>query len=208
MELEKALLLDSLAGYDCIIIHGGDGAFRRHTKALLERFETLPAIFFDAIGSFNVVAKLHKIPTLQHFLSHLAATNELKCKTIPYYTINNEIFIFSAGNSFDLLHIEASEQLRTTALGKKGFKYFASGLLLAPFHIVALGFLLSDKSRFFLFAPNSRWSFKNHFGLTKDKLTITTTNYPNIVELDGDIVALKEQTITIEKSDRLIHLAV
>lgn len=203
IDYHELLKLKDLSGYDYIIIHGGDGAIRRTIKAL--RHIPYDAKFIlNPTGSFNVIAKLHRVPKLSLTLEALLDGKTLNHNTQQYYSLNNEIFLFSAGNMGDLQHIFLSETLRFGILKKGIGKYLLSGLFLFPVHLIMTPFMLLSPRRFFVFTPASFISkFGSFYGQVTDTITIELENGYNLIELDGDVVTIEESVLEIKVAGRV-----
>ena len=185
--------------YDYIIISGGDGAIRRTIKELQD-IKDLPTFILNPIGSFNVVAKLNRVPKLEKILKNLENGNSLKLKKQEFFKLNSEIFLFSAGNMGDLQHIFISETLRFGFLKQGILKYILTLFFLLPIHIIVTPFMLLSSRRFFIFTP---FSFIQKFGSFYgkiDQIEIDLANDYNFIELDGDIVTIYESRINIHKA--------
>jgi len=122
----------------------------------------------------------------------------LKIKKQDVYKLNSHIFLFSAGNVFDALHIHFSEILRIGFLRKGVLKYVISAILLSPIILLTFPFLLLSKKRFFIFTPLKSFNFFN-FYTHIDSLEIDLKNGYNLVEIDGDLIILEESFIKIKK---------
>ena len=184
--------------YKYIIINGGDGTIRRVIKQL-HNLNYTPILILNPIGSFNVVAKLNRIPKIESVLENILNKKDLKTKMQNFYKLNNEVFLFSAGNMGDLQHIFLSETLRFGILKHGIVKYILSVIFLFPIHIMATPFMLLSKNRFFIFTPlcfiKKLGSF---YGEVKD-ITIDLENEYNILELDGDIVTIYDRYLHINQ---------
>jgi len=193
-------MLDSqpnIEAYDYIIINGGDGTIRRVLKQL-HKLDVLPPFILNPTGSFNVVAKMHQVPNLDVVLEQLANDKVPPMHTQQIYRLNDEIFLFSAGNMGDLQHIFLSETLRFGLLEKGISKYILAAFFLFPVHLVVTPFMLMSKRRFFIFTPAA---FIRKFGTfygKVPKMHIHLNNGHNLIELDGDIVTIKENILDIE----------
>jgi len=185
--------------YTYIIIHGGDGTIRRVMKQL-QTFNNLPPFIFNPTGSFNVVAKLHRVPKLDKVLDALANGETPKTKKHLFYTLNDETFMFSAGNMGDLQHIFLSETLRFGLLKHGILKYILAVLFLLPLHLIMTPFMLLSKRRFFIFTPlGFIKKFGSFYGEVKE-MTIDLDNSYNHIELDGDVVTIEESVLKIKPS--------
>jgi diacylglycerol kinase family enzyme len=183
--------------YNYIIISGGDGTIRRVIKALQNRPHSATFIL-NPIGSFNVVAKLHKVPKIKNVLNALANGKTLNSQKHHYFKLNNEVFLFSAGNMGDLQHILLSETLRFGLLKNNIAKYILALLFLLPLHLIMTPFMLLSSNRFFIFTPASFIKkFGSFYGEAKE-MTIELENTYNYIELDGDIVTIEQSTLDIK----------
>ena len=97
--------------YAFIIINGGDGTIRRVLNQLHD-LDQLPIFILNPTGSFNVVAKIHRAPKIEKVLDALANGEIPKTQKHHIFKLNDEVFLFSAGNMGDLQHIFLSETLR------------------------------------------------------------------------------------------------
>ena len=182
---------------DYIIVTGGDGMLRR-TLAALQDLPKIPPIILNPTGSFNVIAKLHRIAPLEQILLKLDRNETLEIQQHTYYRINQELFLFSAGNMGDLQHIFLSESLRFGWLKKGAGKYLLAFLALLPLHLIMTPFMLMSKSRFFIFVP-AKFIKKigSFYGRVPKNLHIDLGNSYNFIELDGDIVLFEERYLKI-----------
>jgi len=191
-------MLPDLEKFTHIIISGGDGTIRRVIKKLDKM--TYAASFIlnpNPTGSFNVVAKLHRVPKMATVLDALANNKPLQTQKHHYFTLNDEVFLFSAGNMGDLQHIFLSETLRFGLLKNNMGKYILAILFLLPLHIIITPFMLLSKNRFFIFTP-ARFikRFGSFYGEVKE-MTIELENSYNHIELDGDIVTIEDKLLHI-----------
>jgi hypothetical protein len=185
--------------YTYIIINGGDGTIRRVLKQL-HNLNNIPVFILNPTGSFNVVAKIHRSPKIDKVLDALANGETLKTQKHHLFTLNDEIFLFSAGNMGDLQHIFLSETLRFGLLKHGMLKYILSVILLLPAHIIMTPFMLMSKSRFFIFTP-ARFikKFGSFYGEVND-ITIDLENEYNMLELDGDIITVHGRHLHIKQA--------
>jgi len=183
--------------YDYILINGGDGTIRRVIKQIY-KLEKPPAFILNPTGSFNVIAKTHNVPNYETILDILVKDKKPKTNPQQINKLNNEIFLFSAGNMGDIQHIFISETLRFGILKKGIAKYILAAIFLLPVHLIMTPFMLLSPRRFFIFTP---FSFIKKFGTFYGQvpsITINLENAYNLVELDGDIVTIEEDIIAIE----------
>ena len=196
MEADLATHQD-IASYDYIIINGGDGTIRRVVKTL-HTIEHNAKFILNPTGSFNVIAKLHQVPKLNTVLRALASKESLPSEKHHYFSLNDEMFLFSAGNMGDLQHIFLSETLRFGILEKGIAKYLLAVLFLLPVHLIMTPFMLLSSRRFFIFTPASFIpKFGSFYGQVKE-MEIDLQNGYNHIELDGDVVTLTESILNIK----------
>jgi hypothetical protein len=200
---EKEFYDISLNGVDYVIVSGGDGLLRRIVQHIIFSGETKPAIIIDAKGSFNVIAKKHFIPKLTKVLNKIQSGEKLHSKRQDVYKLNNHIFLFSAGNLHDALHIHLSEILRVGFLKKGALKYIISSLLIIPITLLTLPFLLFSKKRFFIITPIRFGNFMNIYSKI-DALKIDLGNSYNLMEIDGDLIILQDRYIEIKRIDSIL----
>ena len=181
---------------DYIIISGGDGTIRRTIKAL-HNIQHSATFILNPTGSFNVVAKLHKVPKVEKVLDALVNQEALESQKHHYFSLNDEVFLFSAGNMGDLQHIFLSETLRFGLVKNNMGKYILALLFLLPLHLIMTPFMLLSSNRFFIFTPVSFIKkFGSFYGEVKE-MTIELENSYNHIELDGDIVTVEEHILHI-----------
>lgn len=185
--------------YRYVIINGGDGTIRRVLKQL-HGLETLPTFILNPTGSFNVVAKIHRAPKINRVLALLASGAEPKTQKHHLFKMNDELFLFSAGNMGDLQHIFLSETLRFGWLKHGILKYILAVIFLFPVHLIMTPFMLMSKTRFFIFTPlRFIRKFGSFYGEVQE-IDIDLDNDYNMIELDGDIVNVKGRHLTIRKA--------
>ena len=185
--------------YKYIIINGGDGTIRRVLKQL-HSLKQIPIFILNPTGSFNVVAKIHKAPLIEEVLDTLSKGESPKIQKHHLFKLNDEVFLFSAGNMGDLQHIFLSETLRFGILKHGISKYILSILLLIPAHVIMTPFMLMSKNRFFIFTP-ARFikKFGSFYGEVKE-MTINLENEYNMLELDGDIITIHGKDLHIKQA--------
>ena len=185
--------------YDYIIINGGDGTIRRVLKQL-HNLDQLPIFILNPTGSFNVVAKIHCVPKIEKVLDALANGETPKTQKQDIYKLNDEVFLFSAGNMGDLQHIFLSETLRFGLLKHGILKYILAVILLIPAHVIMTPFMLMSKSRFFIFTPLSFIKKFGSFYGDVQEITIDLENEYNMLELDGDIITVHGRYLHIRQA--------
>ena len=185
--------------YAFIIINGGDGTIRRVLQQL-HNLDHMPIFILNPTGSFNVVAKIHRAPKIEKVLDALANGETPKTQKHHLFKLNDEIFLFSAGNMGDLQHIFLSETLRFGLLKHGILKYILAVILLIPAHVIMTPFMLMSKSRFFIFTP-ARFikKFGSFYGEIND-ITIDLDNEYNMLELDGDIITVHGRHLHIRQA--------
>ncbi len=190
---------ENLDIYDYVIINGGDGTIRRVLRHL-HNLNFIPRFILNPVGSFNVVAKIHRIPRIESVLQKLADNEEIQIEKHHLFRLNDDLFLFSAGNMGDLQHIFLSETFRFGWLEKGIGRYLLALLFLLPAHIVMTPFMLLSKRRFFIFTP-MRFikKFGSFYGEVND-FSIDLLNEYNMLELDGDIVVVHGAHITIKRA--------
>lgn len=187
-----------IESYEYIIINGGDGSIRRVMQTL-KHFKNLPPFILNPTGSFNVIAKLHSVPKLEVILDKLAQKQTPKTQIQNIYSLNQEIFLFSAGNMGDLQHIFLAETLRFGILKHGILKYLLAAFFLLPVHIIITPFMLLSSKHFFIFTPASFIAnFGNFYGKVQAPINIELDNNYNLIELDGDIVTIKDSILQID----------
>jgi len=190
-------ITDDMSSYDYVIISGGDGAIRRAIKSLKD-YKQIPKIIINPIGSFNVIAKTHRPRSLQIILDSIAFNKPLQTRNQKIYSLNDETFLFSAGNMGDLQHIFISESIRIGWLKSGAYKYIITLLLLLPMHMILTPFTLFNQRKFFIFTPLSFINkFGSFYGTIDSPIKIDLQNSYNFIELDGDIVTIYDKIIEI-----------
>ncbi len=186
--------------YDYVIINGGDGTIRRVLRQL-HILEKQPVFILNPTGSFNVVAKIHRAPAIEKVLDMLVRGETPKIQKHHFFRINDDIFLFSAGNMGDLQHIFLSETLRFGWLKHGIAKYLLALLFLLPVHLVMTPFMLLSKTRFFIFTPlRPIGRIGSFYGEVPPRLSFDLDNDYNLLELDGDIVTLHGRHIEISQA--------
>jgi len=185
--------------YDYVVINGGDGTIRR-VLAQLHTLQKQPVFILNPTGSFNVVAKIHKAPPIDRVLDMLASNSIPPTQKHHIFRLNDELFLFSAGNMGDLQHIFLSETFRFGWLKHGIAKYILAVLFLLPVHLVMTPFMLMSSTRFFIFTP---LRFVKKFGSFYGEvqcIELDLDNNYNMLELDGDIVIVKGRHLTIRQA--------
>jgi len=192
----------NIEAYNYIIISGGDGSIRRTVKVLQDT-ENTPVLIINPTGSFNVVAKLHKVPKVKNVLDTLAKGQTPQSQKQHYFRLNNEVFLFSAGNMGDLQHIFLSEMLRFGILKNGISKYILALLFLLPLHLIMTPLMLFSTNRFFIFTPAHFIKKFGSFYGEVEEMTIELENGHNHIELDGDIVTIEERLLHIRPAGHI-----
>ena len=186
-----------VSAYEAIIVTGGDGSIRRCIQTMHERDAFLP-IIVNAKGSFNVVAKWLRLPRIERTLDALAHGRH-SFRSIPYYTLNEHVFVFSAGNMGDVQHIALAETLRFGWLRRGILKYLIALIALLPLHLIVTPLALLSKSRFFIFTPlpflpKRLGAFRRELS---EPLLIDLGDGYHLVELDGDIMLIQDNRVVL-----------
>jgi len=186
--------------YTYVIINGGDGTIRRVLNQL-HALDHIPTFILNPTGSFNVVAKIHQAPKIEKVLDAIANGESPKTQKQHIFKLNDEVFLFSAGNMGDLQHIFLSETLRFGLLKHGILKYILAVILLLPAHVIMTPFMLMSKNRFFIFTPlRFIKKFGSFYGEVKD-ITIDLDNEYNMLELDGDIITVHGKHLHIRQAE-------
>jgi len=205
IELSKLSSQHDIETFDYIIINGGDGTIRRVLKQI--HHLTLPPFILNPTGSFNVIAKMHRVPKVEKVLDSLASQQTPNIQTQKVYGLNDEVFLFSAGNMGDLQHIFLSETLRFGLLKNGISKYILAVLFLFPIHLIITPFMLLSPRRFFIFTPASFVKKFGSFYGKVEEIRIDLENDYNHVELDGDVVTIKESVLHIKHAGSVLIVA-
>jgi len=191
-----------IESYDYIIINGGDGMIRR-VLSQLHDLKQPPNFILNPVGSFNVVAKIHRVKPIEKILKKISFGEALYIEKHHIFKLNDELFLFSVGNMGDLQHIFISETLRFGWLRYGMAKYILAALFLFPIHLVMTPFMLMSPERFFVFTPlRCIKKFGTFYGEVDD-IRIELHDEYNIIELDGDLVTLYSQDIHIRQAGNL-----
>lgn len=191
-----------LANIDYLIVSGGDGLLRRIIESVIFSGENKPKIIIDPQGSFNVVAKKHYVSKLDKILKKIASGESLKVKNQDVYKLNDHVFLFSAGNLHDALHIHLAEILRIGLLKKGILKYLISTIFVLPIALVTLPFLVFSKKRFFIITPLKSFNFMNLYTKVRH-LKVDLKNDYNLLEIDGDLIIIQDRFIEIKYIDEI-----
>lgn len=197
IEISELSAQHDLSDYAYIILSGGDGSVRRAVNRL-QHFQHTATFILNPTGSFNFVAKLHKVRKIDKILDAIAKGEQIPSEKHHYFSLNDEIFLFSAGNMGDLQHILVAETLRFGLLKHHMGKYVLALLFLLPMHLFITPFMLLSRNRFFIFTPlRIIKKFGSFYGEVKE-MTIHLENHYNHLELDGDIVTIETDTLHIK----------
>ncbi|MDD3592557.1 MAG: diacylglycerol kinase family protein [Sulfurovum sp.] len=196
IDISEITRVHDIEQYDYVIITGGDGRIRR-TLQQLHDMERIPTFILNPTGSFNLVARIHQTPKVEEVLDLLARGETPGKEKHHLFKLNEELFLFSAGNMGDLQHIILSETLRFGWIEHGALKYLLAVLLLLPAHILLTPFMLMSPRKFFIFTP---LRFIRRFGSfcgEVREMTIDLQNHHNLIELDGDVVTIEENLLHI-----------
>jgi len=198
----ELLTQQNMEDFTYIIINGGDGTIRRVVKTL-HSIRHNATFILNPTGSFNVIAKLHRVPKVEKVLQKLAQGETLQTEQHQYYSLNHEMFLFSAGNMGDVQHIFLSETLRFGILEKGMAKYVLAMLFLLPVHLIMTPFMLLSKRKFFIFTPASFISKFGRFYGKVQEMEVDLKNGYNHIELDGDVVTIEEAILKIAPAGKI-----
>lgn len=185
--------------YDYLVIHGGDGAIRR-TVATLQGKISLPPIIINPTGSFNIIAKYYRIKDPNSIVANLFASHSPTTRIHKTYTLNDNLFLFSAGNMFDAQHIAIAESLRFGWLKNGWLKYALSFIFLLPLHLTLLPWFLWSKKHFFIFTPLANMGNMGNIYGNPSSMTIDMPSEYNLLELDGDILIIADKKAVIKEA--------
>ncbi len=202
-DLEK---IDDTAEYDYVLISGGDGALRRCTAFLYNRnMLNKVKVIIHKRGTFNLLANMYKIKNVRKIAKKIEHGEELAVREIDLYSINGkEFFIFSAGNSLDVLYIHLSELFRIGFLRKSKFRYLLSFIFLLPSILILLPITLLNKKSFLLFlffSPKIKKFFNIYFNV--DSIELTPNEPKMLMQLDGDLAMIEANKIIIKKESTI-----
>ncbi len=203
-EISKELDIPS---FDFIIISGGDGAVRRSIERLHAlKIEEIPKVVINPAGTFNVLFHTINSKKLSKIIHKLQNEEEMVIKKQDYYSINQkDIFIFSAGNSLDVLYVTLSELFRISFLSKSKMRYFLSFLFLMPVILAALPLFLFSKNYYFIFMF-TKLRINKFFNINfflNGELKVDLKHANNLMQLDGDLIIIKDRFISIAKAGNI-----
>jgi hypothetical protein len=134
----------------------------------------------------------------------LSRGEEPKTRKHHLFRLNEELFLFSAGNMGDLQHIFLSETLWFGWLKHGIAKYILAVIFLFPVHLFMTPFMLMSKTRFFIFTPlRVIKKLGSFYGEVPKELFIDLENEYNMLELDGDIVTVHGSVLHIRQAGYL-----
>lgn len=196
IDISEITRVHDIEQYDYVIITGGDGRIRR-TLQQLHDMERIPTFILNPTGSFNLVARIHQTPNVEEVLDLLARGEIPNKEKHHLFKLNEELFLFSAGNMGDLQHIILAETLRFGWIEHGPLKYLLAVLLLLPAHLLLTPFMLMSARKFFIFTPfRFIKRFGSFYGEVRE-MTIDLQNHHNLIELDGDVVTIEENLLHI-----------
>lgn len=197
-----------LARYDYLIISGGDGAIRRCVEAIYKRGDKIPPIIINPEGTFNLICKAYGIKSPKEILEKAVKNQEIKFRMKEFFSVNDKhIFVFSAGNSLDMLYIVLSDLFRVGLIARSKIRYFFSIFFLLPLMLVAVPIFLFIKSYFFVFNIY-KLGIKRFCNLYFDEqlIEIKSNSDYNIWQMDGDIVIVRSKNSVIKKAGEIKFL--
>lgn len=197
IDISEITIQHDIESYDYVIISGGDGRIRR-TLQQLHDLKRIPVFIINPTGSFNLVSKIHKTPEVDAVLALLAQGTPPNKEKHHLFKLNEELFLFSAGNMGDLQHIMLAETMRFGWIEDGAFKYVLAFFLLLPVHLILTPFMLLSSRKFFIFTPFRLIKKLGTFYGEVKEMTIDLQSYHNLVELDGDVVTIEENNLHIK----------
>lgn len=202
---ESELLNVDIESFEYILISGGDGAIRRVVEYMALNSIKIPKLIVDPEGTFNMIYKLYRMKNPEDILEKIAQGSALKEVDRNYFSVNNDhYFIFSAGNSLDMVYIILSDLFRVGFLVKSKLRYLLSIIFLLPLIVIMIPFFLVVK-KYFLVFNGYDFKLKNimniHLNPCEVKLELDS-DY-NIWQMDGDIVVVRSKSNHIKKAGRL-----
>lgn len=188
--------------FDYLMISGGDGAIRRTVETLHKNRQSIPPIIINPEGTFNLICKAYRLSTPEKIFEKILASKELKRREKSYFGVNKEhYFIFSAGNSLDMLYIVLSDLFRVGLIARSKIRYFFSIFFLLPLLLIATPIFLFVRSYFFVFNlfKTGIKKFQNVY-LDENFIVIYSNSDYNIWQMDGDIVIVRSKKCTITEA--------
>lgn len=197
-----------LERYDYLIISGGDGAIRRCVEAIYKKGDKIPPIIINPEGTFNLIHKAYGIKNPKEILQKVINNEEIKFRMKDFFSVNDKhIFVFSAGNSLDMLYIVLSDLFRVGPIARSKIRYLFSIFFLLPLVIVVAPIFLFMKSYFFVFNIY-KIGIKRCCNLYFDEqlIKVKSDSDYNIWQMDGDIVIVRSKNSVIKKAGEIKFL--
>ncbi|MFW6308126.1 MAG: diacylglycerol kinase family protein [Campylobacterales bacterium] len=188
-----------------MLVSGGDGAIRRVVEYMAKNNIKMPKLIVDPEGTFNMIYKLYRIKTPEDILEKIAQESALKEVDRNYFSVNSDhYFIFSAGNSLDMIYIILSDLFRVGFLVKSKLRYLISIIFLLPLIVIMIPFFLVVKKYFLVFnGYDFRLKSILNIHLNPSEVRIELDSDYNIWQMDGDIVVVRSKSNHIKKAGRL-----
>ncbi len=189
--------LDSLE-YDYCFISGGDGTIRRTISFFYKHDKTLPFII-DTAGSFNVLHKALRCDRSDKILQKLQEGKTPHLIKKDLFAINEEdIFLFSAGSSLDVIYITLAEMLRFSFMKSSKLRYFISIVTLLPAILLLLPLFLFSKRDFFIFQTGIDLQIGSIYLSCKEMKRELKSGH-NLIQLDGDLEIISDSVLEFSK---------
>ncbi|MFP4332504.1 MAG: diacylglycerol kinase family protein [Campylobacterales bacterium] len=202
---EGELSCVDIESFEYILVSGGDGAIRRVVEYMAKNNIKMPKLIVDPEGTFNMIYKLYRIKTPEDILEKIAQESALKEVDRNYFSVNSDhYFIFSAGNSLDMIYIILSDLFRVGFLVKSKLRYLISIIFLLPLIVIMIPFFLVVKKYFLVFnGYDFRLKSILNIHLNPSEVRIELDSDYNIWQMDGDIVVVRSKSNHIKKAGRL-----
>jgi len=199
---ESEIPLVDIESFDYLVISGGDGAIRRSVEALHKKGSKIPPIVINPEGTFNLICKAYGIKTPDKIFEKIVNNENVAMRNKSFFSVNDKhFFIFSAGNSLDMLYIVLSDLFRVGLIAKSKIRYFFSIFFLLPLILLALPVFLFIRSYFFVFNLFSFGidRFCNIY-FDRELIEVKSNSDYNIWQMDGDIVIVRSKNSVIKKA--------
>ena len=202
---ESELSSVDIESFEYLLVSGGDGAIRRVVEFMAKNSIKMPKLIVDPEGTFNMIYKLYRIKESKTILEKIAKNETLKEMERNYFSVNSDhYFIFSAGNSLDMIYIILSDLFRVGFLVKSKLRYLFSIIFLLPLMVMMIPFFLVVK-KYFLIFNGYDFKLKNilNIHLNPDEVRLELDSDYNIWQMDGDVVVVRSKSNHIKKAGRL-----
>eukprot|EP01022_Parablepharisma_sp_SALTPOND_P024208 TRINITY_DN53277_c0_g3_i1.p1 TRINITY_DN53277_c0_g3~~TRINITY_DN53277_c0_g3_i1.p1 ORF type:complete len:789 (+),score=28.01 TRINITY_DN53277_c0_g3_i1:656-3022(+) len=202
---ESELESVDIESFEYLLVSGGDGAIRRVVEFMAKKSINMPKLIVDPEGTFNMIYKLYRIKDPKTILEKIANNESIEEIERNYFSVNSDhYFIFSAGNSLDMIYIILSDLFRVGFLVKSKLRYLFSIIFLLPLMVMMIPFFLVVK-KYFLIFNGYDFKLKNilNIHLNPDEVRLELDSDYNIWQMDGDVVVVRSKSNHIKKAGRL-----